>query len=272
MTLAMLETPPPAPTASSIAAAAVTLLLRVEELPDPAVGALCVGVESRVEGTVLVEGGRVCWATARGMQRRLTDLLCAEGGSSVDKAKLDEVFRQCRADGRPLGEALVERKLVSAEGLRTALKQHTVEGIRKLAEGKPGQLRWVPHQRARYDAVFTFGTADLLTALSAELLSPAAERARALALPTSSSSPLVVFHRGQGMSIPMPVHGVGLDVLSTTSLLALGRWGASTGDLARATPDGQAAVAWREGGLLLAGLAADTLELGKLLGLAHRRS
>lgn len=97
------------------------ILTQVEdELPSNA------GVISYAGGGVFVEDGRVCWAAAKGMANRLTDLLAQKARPGVDLAA---VYRQCRDAHRPLGEALVESGAVSVDDLAMSLRRHTAESL-----------------------------------------------------------------------------------------------------------------------------------------------
>ena len=63
-------------------AAATHLLSRIEELAADATGALLFTSNEDPVGSILLEGGRICWIAARGLGRRLTDLLAERSGGS----------------------------------------------------------------------------------------------------------------------------------------------------------------------------------------------
>ena len=61
------------------------------------------------------------------------------------------VFHECRKSGRPFGQTLVERGLVTFPVLRTALRQQTAEALAGLTllEKEP---HWVPSPVTGYSA------------------------------------------------------------------------------------------------------------------------
>ena len=68
------------------------------------------------------------------MENRLTNLLRAQGNTPSSPVDFEEVYQECHRGNLPLGETLVARGLVSSEGLRCALRQHTAEAIARLEE------------------------------------------------------------------------------------------------------------------------------------------
>ncbi|MEO7731533.1 MAG: DUF4388 domain-containing protein, partial [Kofleriaceae bacterium] len=149
----------------------VELLAAVEDCSPHESGAFLVDGDGdgTVRGSVFVETGRVCWAAAPGRSGRLRDLLHRHSARPVDDVELDDAFAACRQAQRPLGELLVERGLVSDEGLRAALKQHTVESLIAQCDGLPRPVTWVRHRRRGYHARFTFAPVELLAAAGAQL-------------------------------------------------------------------------------------------------------
>src|SRR5262249_32838509 len=125
-------------------------------------GALCFGGH----GIVLVEARRICWAATRNMRRRLTDILCTEGGRTVQRGAVEQVVRTCRANGRPFGESLVAASLVSETGLRAALRQHAAEAIGDLAKQRATFDAFLPHTQRGYDPRYTFSSCEIWAALA----------------------------------------------------------------------------------------------------------
>ncbi|MEM6734043.1 MAG: hypothetical protein AAF658_20945 [Myxococcota bacterium] len=142
------------------------VLARIDELPRDATGVLRFSEHS----AVLVESGRICWAAARGMQRRLTEVLCEEASPSIERRELEEILAHCRESGRPIGEALVASGRVSERSFERALFGQTVSAIEQLARLETAEPTFTPHFRARYDARFTFDSVDLLTEINAREL------------------------------------------------------------------------------------------------------
>ncbi len=201
------------------------VLSELEGLPNDATGALAFGPETKLSGVVLVERGRVCWAAAEGLQRRLTGLLreCCSPPLGADEA--EQLFVECRQRGRPMGEVLVERGRVSPEALRAALLHHTAESL-ALGESWTSAPRWVPHRARGYQSAFTFLPVELLSYASTmaqpEKVGDACERLRVLAGERNSA----VFDMPGATLL-----GCQLPEDSTTSLRALssaGAWAAKS--------------------------------------------
>lgn len=242
----------------------VRLLRELEELPADATGALTFGDRERAAGAVLIEGGRVCWAGARGLSRRLTDLLVGRGESSPSRAVIHRVYRECRRDGRPLGERLVEGGWVSAEGLREALIDHSVEAMTQLCSLEGDARFWVPHRAQRYDAAYTFAPVELLTPAARGLLPERSARGAAeLRAILDGEGVGLALHRGGAVARPVPVARTGPDRVRVEELDALARWAVGVLDLTAAIDegrrhvlsarsDGTTFVAWRRDDLLYA--------------------
>ncbi len=204
---------------------ALPLLEQLTTLPADATGSLEFGA-----GTVLVENGRVCWATSPRMRRRLTDLLCHQKSPPLARGAVEAVVRACRASGRPFGEALVEAGLATAEGLRSALRQHVAESVALIA-GRESSLEsavWRPHTKQRYDARFTFSVAELLSTLGAlEDVALAATARRWLKYAIAGAGRGVALAQlGQRRALPIGV--VAADDLGVSEVLELSDWASST--------------------------------------------
>lgn len=147
----------------------------VEALPANMSGAFIVGHRRPPEGMVLVERNRICWAAATGMARRLRDILRSHAHLQISDGDLEALYVDCRKHNRPLGEALVTEGLVSAEHLRAAMKQHTVESLMALDAAIDEHvdelpLTWVEHHAHGYNPRYTFTATEVLAALGAWLL------------------------------------------------------------------------------------------------------
>jgi hypothetical protein len=146
----------------TLLASAVEVLECVEALPPGSTGVL--GFED--EGVILVDGGRICWALARDMRERLTDILCTDPERPIARGLIEDIFRRSKESGTPLGESLVASGLVSEAGLRAALSRHNAEAIACLAQARTRPTRFSMHARGGYDPRFAFGTTELLAAMS----------------------------------------------------------------------------------------------------------
>lgn len=132
-------------------------LIRIERLGDMACGLLSIGQSPN--GGIFVEGGRVCWVAANGLQRRLRDLLRLR--SNLDEASLDRLYERCRVEGRLLGQTLVEEGRISANEFEAALRLHSAECLLYLCRSRE-IVSWSPRTGRGYSPRFTFHTDDLL--------------------------------------------------------------------------------------------------------------
>ena len=147
----------------------VRLLRGIERLPEGATGAFIFGDKKEPTGSVLVENGRICWAAASGMKLRLTDILVAQARPPLSKDVIEDVYERCRRDGIPLGAGLVAQGVVTPRGLRQALLVHSGDAIALLSEAlsREGKVSpaWIANRASRYDAQFTFTSAEILVAV-----------------------------------------------------------------------------------------------------------
>ncbi|MET0284970.1 MAG: hypothetical protein ABW352_10880 [Polyangiales bacterium] len=275
----------PSPTSVSgnplLVASVVDLLEQVERLPAGATGALVFGDE----GVILVEDKQICWAVARGMQPRLSDLLCGQRQPPLSHARLEQLCRSCRELGTPLGQALVEQGLLSTAELRAALERHTCEALVRIAQHTRGEpARFESHRRDGYHADFLFGPVELLAAFSGSrrgLLAAEAHVELKRRLPPDA----------YGISFMRELDGVPVLLavrpgwsLTVSAALAITRWvlqaldDASRVDAACTALSGvwcekTSFVAWRAGSLHYAALCASRPASARLLSslVAQRR-
>ncbi len=237
----------------------------IDELGFSANGKLCVNGADGPRGTVFVEGGRVCWAAARGLARRLSELLGAR--AALAPAAMESLFQQCKAERIPLGEHLVSRGVLSAAQLREALLQHTIESLRHVCIVE-GRGAWCPHPGAGYSPRFTFATAEVVArAGAAEHAEVAASVRPLLATLFDEGEWAAAFVRPSGCAFPEPVAVHGRVPHAATALLRMGKWAASVLDVAavfsgdapilsvsRASPSGDISlVAFRHGDAVVTG-------------------
>lgn len=145
---------------------ALRVLSNVETLPSHATGALVFGGDGVISGVVLLQDGRVCWAAAAGLRKRLSDLLRSSALRALSVEDVEQLFHQCKAEKKPLGEAFLERGWLSAASLRSALLHHTAESL-TTAPSWMSRPRWVPHRTQGYSSSFTFMPVELLAFASA---------------------------------------------------------------------------------------------------------
>ena len=217
----------------------------VDELGPSAIGEIVVwGDRPEPRGAILVEGGRVCWAAARGLARRLTELLVDR--AAVPRPAMESLFVACRSQHIPLGEHLVDRGILKARDLREALLQHTVESLRFLCHaGARGA--WTPRSGPSYRPYFTFPTALLLAEVGASSHDAIVQSMRpALASTFGGGGEGVwgaAFLRSASCAGPELVAVEGAVPHTATALLRLGRWAASSLDVSGAFTDEGALVA-----------------------------
>ncbi len=205
----------------------------VDDLDGPAggaVGQLVFTGERLLNGAVFVEGGRICWAAASGLSRRLTQLLVFSSG--VDEVTMEGHFRACSQRGVPLGEHLVSAGIISADDFRHALLIHTAESLNRLCE-EGARAIWVPRDGGGYSPRFTFTSAELL-ARSRGLLHPMLSRELSDELDVCfrEGEWAVAFVRNATSAAPDPVAVRGDWYPSAKMLGRIGKWAASSLDVA----------------------------------------
>lgn len=233
------------------------LLRGIDGLPSGATGALVFTAKDAPQGTVLIEDRRVCWAAASNMEHRLTDILRAQNGSDVDAGVFEEVYELCYRDKKPLGETLVSRGLVTSEGLKCALRQHTAEAIARLSASSRLTLTWASNRSRRYAAKYTFGTPELLCqAASCGIEDLSEEAGKKLKEVTPENAVGLAFLTDAGHSLPLAQ--VGAEDWACQSLVDLANWARQA--LREQTPDASGSVlgsdtvhslkrAWKSGSL-----------------------
>jgi hypothetical protein len=171
-------------------------------------------------GVVLFDGGRVCWAAVPGAGRRLTDLVCAH--AAISRRQIESEYEECRRRGVPLGEYLVERKVVDADQLRALLLLQTSETLVALAEHEAEPV-WVPHRGAGYQPRFTFSLPEIAASTTAAGLAIDVSAARdELAAVIDGDGIGAAFDvDADGDPLPFAIEG---DIEDYHLVLALGAW------------------------------------------------
>lgn len=148
--------------ASPDAVASVQRLLGyIDDLPSGATGALHFGDS----GVILLEARKICWAAARSMRNRLTDILRNQSTPPVSREDVEQVYKRCKQTGTPIGEALVASGLATEAGLRAALFKHNGEALVQLALSGLAPHAFVVHSKTGYDPKYAFSTAEMLARL-----------------------------------------------------------------------------------------------------------
>jgi hypothetical protein len=203
------------------------ILCGIDALPAGATGAIRFTDRRSTEGTVLIEDRRICWAAASDMENRLTTLLRAESDVPLPPMVFEEVYQECHRKNRPLGETLVARGLVSSEGLKRSLRQHTAEAIAHLSAAPRLTLTWTPNRSQRYDARFTFGTSELLCCIGALGVEAKAEAADGKLREVTPDRSVGVAFLAEA-DHPLPVAQVSAESWRCQSLVDLCEWARSS--------------------------------------------
>jgi hypothetical protein len=253
------------------------LLELVDEVHAGESGSIVFGGGS--EGIILVQSGRVCWAASPGLAARLSHRLRRD--AAIDDGRLAAIFRECRESGKPFGETLVARGVVTFDALRTALLQHTAEALLQLAaEPSP---RWVPSPVDRYDRSLTFPSAELLAHSADGWWGPLAAEARnelAEAIGNRATVGLAFLRDVGTRDAIVPVGIVGAGELSANEVLAAGRAAAAlmhSGDplgarlIASTCGDGRTSVVWLDRGTYYVAIAAERSEIAFIVAHLSRR-
>lgn len=212
----------------------------VDELGTDAVGEIVVSNGEGACGAVFVERGRICWAAARGLSRRLTELLGAR--ASVPPASMEQMYRACKSERVPIGEYLVRRGILSGDALREALMLHTVESLRHLC-GAASRAAWVPREGNGYSPRFTFATGEVAVCSAAAAHEGLAGHLEGvLAGLFSADDWAAAFVRTGGSAAPEPIALRGASP-SVTQLLRYGKWAASVLDVVTSFTDDTAFLA-----------------------------
>lgn len=151
------------PASPHVNAAVQRILGYIDDLPAGATGALNFGPN----GVILLQSRRICWAMARTMRLRLTDILRNQSTPPVSREAVEQVYRRCKDSGTPIGEALVASGLATEAGLRAALFKHNGEAIVALARAGAAPDDWVTHTKSDYDPKYSFTACEVLAMLGA---------------------------------------------------------------------------------------------------------
>jgi hypothetical protein len=239
--------------------------LLVDDLGASATGEIVVCVSDHPRGAVFVERGRVCWAAARGLSRRLSEILGAR--AALARGEMESHYAACKTHQIPLGEHLVGRGVLAAKDLRDALLEHTIESLRCLCT-EDARAAWWPRSDKGYSPRFTFDTAELLARHGATAFEEHAAAAQPeLDACFGEDDWAAAFLRREGSGAPQPIALRGVAPHTATALIRLGRWAASALDVAvsvsgddvlvavsrAAGDDAPAVVAFRRAGTLIVG-------------------
>jgi hypothetical protein len=251
--------------------AVVEVLTQVEALPPEVSGTLAFGDTTAAVGAIFVERGRVCWVAARGLRRRLRDLL--QQHAAIPNADLDRVYERCRAERKLLGETLVAEGWIDARDLEAALRWHSAESLAVLC-ADPAPAIWSPRTDG-YHPVNSFTPSEVLDDVIARFapddVTAAAAELDGLELPAVRIAAFATDRDRVGLR-PVAFHGVGATVAELATLAqwarALPLAGRELGTSPRlalaTTAAGDTIASWWNGGLLYTALCTERAHLTRL--------
>lgn len=273
----------PSPALGVAASAVLPFLVRLEEVPANAAGALVFGPLHRPAGTIVMEHGRVCWASARTMRRRLTDLLRYQNDPPLAATTVESVYRRCAIERKPLGETLVQQGIVSETQLRRALRQHSSEAVAVLSLQRAAAPRWIPHRHSRYDARFCFSLVDLLISIGAlNNVDVARSSRKELASVLDAGGVGFAYHIAPGCALPTPIAAFNADEFKAADVVSLGNWSKDALDIGRACdgsadlvtttrPGSGGVVAWASAEVLYTAICSNASEVACVIAQRARR-
>jgi hypothetical protein len=196
----------------------VHLLAHVEGVAAGESGLLAFGTEAD-RGGIFVERGRICWAVARGMGRRLHELLQshANGRSTAD---FNAIYQRCRANGTLLGQTLVEEGLVTARELEVSLRRHSAESLLALCHEELDEPVWRSRGARGYEPRFTFRPVDVLLDVMALWAPDAQTVARSELARFDSAERIGAAFLGEEHAIPV----AGFGAMTVGEMWSLGQW------------------------------------------------
>jgi len=264
-------------------AAVIPLLEEIEALPESATGALV--FNGTTQGTVLVENGRICWAAATGMERRLTELLRAYADEPPESKRIEDVYKRCKRDSIPLVKALIDSGLVSFDGMKEVIRQHTSEALVALTrEPLTESPSWVAHRHQGYDAKFTFDPSELIVSVGSLSHPDLAGRARLdFEGLLRSGVYAVAYARPQDAATPVPLYRSPGAYFTLRQVMSLGRWAVSALDVcntysvrakiaATLVEPGEYLVAWHSRGVVSVAQCEDSMSFAFIVGKRARAS
>lgn len=262
--------------------AILDVLSMIDALGDGANGELVFGDSTPVQGRICIEDGRVCWATARVLSKRLTGALREH--SALSDADFSAFYERCRAEQMPIGQTLVEHGHLPGEALFELLIEHSAESIVELC-GLHTKIQWVVKAPRGHDVDFTFSASEMLFEICRREYGAAEEEALAELAPFSGAGKnSAVFLLETQQSLALPLIANEPRAFFVRDLLKLGRW--STAIIAaslelgaeqkyhfalgRAPSEAYAIVVWRRGSLLYAVVCEDAAALSSVAAVALR--
>lgn len=105
-------------------------------------------------GVLFLEKGRLCWAAVPETRRYLTARLQERARATPEQ--MSAFIQEAQATKRPLGELLVAKSLLSENGLRAALREHSLESAAVMASSEVEGITVHTRTSVGFDSRFTF--------------------------------------------------------------------------------------------------------------------
>lgn len=249
----------------------VNVLVQVEGVAAAESGLLAFGDHADLGG-IFVERGRICWAMARGMGRRLHEILqssALERGATID---FDTIYQRCRANGTLLGQTLVDEGVITARELEIALRKHSAESLLALCHDELDEPIWRSRGERGYEPRFTFRPVDVFLDVIALWFPDLHAHARNELAQFAAPGRIGAAFRGDSHAMPIAAFGD----IGVYELWNLGQWatqlplatrelGASVSLVIATTSRGDTMVVWWHHELLFAVACPDRLALSDIL-------
>lgn len=119
-----------------------------------------IGATALIEVHAWLQRGRLAWATTSRSKRTFRQYLSSVCG--VSDERLGEIFASCRAEHRPLGEALVASGVATREQVEAGLRQQLATALLDLAMIDATQVVLLPRQWETSEHTLTFSLEELV--------------------------------------------------------------------------------------------------------------
>lgn len=209
----------------STAPQALLLLEDIRLLVGDSTGALIFEKDTRSLGLVLLEKGKICWASTPHTRNRLTGLLIERSKKPLTRGDVESVYAHCRKSGQPLLQALALTCDLEESELLEALCQHSVEALRELSMLNVSG-RFLPHQQDSFGATYSFDFSELYVRMCSDAALEERRRAKALLRQVISEEGFALAFADKHDEAPLAV--AGNNWLRLTDLAELSDWARST--------------------------------------------
>lgn len=198
------------------------VLSMIDDLGGGATGQVVFGDVAPVRGHICIEDGRICWATARALAKRLTGALREH--SDLGDVEFEWLYERCRAERKPIGQTLVEQGRLAPETFSGLLLQHSAESIVELCRDGSA-MSMIPTSSRRHDPEFTFSAAEMLFEIGSTVWGDHHAAASAeLAVYSGEGRSGFAFLVETEQSLAVPLLALDLDECHVRDMMRLARW------------------------------------------------